>query len=242
MYISINRKMCQFLHKHPDFKVVCNLDFIAQKHEHTDVMPMTDGTHLVAGWTDMELSMLYRNITGQQNVPYMGTALRAVIAEYAERFPVTDCFPGEAELQAQYVEDKPPTEDEEDYEYVKGAKIPAQKSSLWGKLVRVALLPPGEAANIVQQRITAQAKRIAALTHVHVAPAAPSAPAQAPAKREVSAPRSGVCKQIWESLDAEHMRISEIPTRDFIKKLAVERGWNASTASVQYAAWRKSKG
>jgi hypothetical protein len=244
MYISINRKLCKFLHKHPDFKVVCNLDFIAQAHDHTDVLPLTDGSNLIAGWTDMELSMLYRNVTGSQHVPHIGTSLRAMIAEYAERFPVTDCFPGEVELQAQYVEERlaKASEDNEpdDYMYVKGSKIPAIKSSLWGRTV-CALLPPDEAARIVQERITAQAKRSAALTHALAAAPLPSAPTQPKPVRQAGAPRSGVCKAIWDALDLDLKMTGEIPPRTRMKELMLKNGWHTSTASTQYSAWKKSK-
>jgi hypothetical protein len=32
----------------------------------------------------------------------------------------------------------------------------------------------------------------------------------------------------------------ECPTRDRIKQLAAENGWNSSTVSVQSSAWRKA--
>lgn len=248
MYISIDREKTRFLHKHADFATVCDLDYIAQVLKKTDIEPITDGCNFLMHWSDLELSLLYRRCTGNQS-PHVGTSLRAVLLEMAERLPATDADPDEASAQAAWIEEKLSVEtehadfDPEGYQYVRGAKTPGRKTSLFPNTT-CALLPTDEAANIVRARITAQATRASTLAHAQAsaaAQAAISAPAQLskPARPSAGAPRSGVCKAIWEALDAERARINDIPTRDFIKAQAATHGWNSSTASVQYAAWKK---
>lgn len=247
MYISIDRERTRFLHKHEDFKTVCNLDYIGQVLKRTDVEPITDGTQFLMHWTEYELRLLYHKCVTGDNVkeprcPHAGSVLRAVLLEMAQRMPATDADPTEAEIQAHWIETRLEGEDISDYQYVRGSKMPGRKSSLFAHTT-CALLSPEEAANVARARITAQATRAAAQAHTQAQVAeqrAISAPAQPkPARPSAGAPRSGVCKLIWEALDAERLRSGEVPGREFIKAHAVTQGWNASTASVQYAAWRK---
>lgn len=247
MYISIDRERTRFLHKHADFKTVCNLDYIAQVIKRTDVEPITDGTSFLMHWTEYELRLLYHKCVTGDNVkeprcPHAGAILRAVLLEMAQRMSETDADPVEAEIQAHWIETRLDGEDIADYQYVRGSKMPGRKSSLF-PLTTCAQLSPEEAANVARARITAQATRAAAQAHAQASAAsaqAISAPVQPkPARPSAGAPRSGVCKAIWEALDAERARTNEIPGRAFIKAQAVAHGWNSSTASVQYAAWRK---
>ena len=250
MYISIDRERTRFLHKHADFKTVCNLDYIAQVIKRTDVEPIVDGTQFLMHWTEYELRLLYhKSVTGdnvkEPRCPHAGAVLRAVLLEMAQRMPETDADPVETEIQAHWIETRLDGEDIADYQYVRGSKMPGRKSSLFGPGV-CEILSPEEAANVARARITAQATRAAQQAHTQAQAterAAVSAPAQPkPARASAGAPRSGVCKLIWEALDAERARINEIPNRAFIKAHAEAQGWNSSTASVQYAAWKKQLG
>jgi hypothetical protein len=248
MYISIDRDKTRFMHKHADFTTVCELDYIGQVIKRTDVEPITEGTHFLMHWTEYELRLLYhKSVTGdnvkEPKCPHAGAVLRAVLLEMAQRLPETDADPDEASAQAAWIEERlNKGDDVSDYQYVRGSKTPGRKASLFAHTA-CAILPPEEAAKVAHARITAQATRASALAHAQAsaaAQAAVSAPAQPkPARPSAGTPRSGVCKAIWEALDAERARINEIPDRAFIKAQAASNGWNASTASVQYAAWRK---
>lgn len=243
MYLSVCRKALNFMHKHDDIKVVCGLDFIAQAS--CDVFPLAVSSHFLPGWTDLELSLLYKHVTGRDTVPYVGNMLKAALAEYAEEFPVTDCVPHEVEAQELYVESLPDEDDVKlNWFYVKGSNKPGRKPSIWGKVVRVAIRPDADMQKAIQARITAQAVHAQVQAHAlaqATARAATQAPAQPrPARVSAGAPRSGVCKAIWEALAAERERSGEIPSRDWIKQHAQTQGWNSNTASVQYAAWKKA--
>jgi hypothetical protein len=246
MYISIDRDKTRFMHKHADFRTVCNLDYIGQVLKRTDVEPITDGTQFLTHWTDLELALLYKRATGQTVCPHIGSVLRAVLLEMASNLAYIDADPAEAEAQAAWIEARAAQGDDvSDYQYVRGAKTPGRKTSLFAHNA-CEILPPEHAANIARARITAQATRAAAQAHAQAAAQAQAAvtrPAEPkPARPSAGAPRSGVCKLIWEALDAERARINDMPSRDFIKTHAASQGWNANTASVQYAAWKKQQG
>jgi hypothetical protein len=251
MYISIDRDKTKFMHKHESFRTVCDLDYIGQVIKKTDVEPITDGTHFLPHWTELELQLLYKRSTGQTVCPHAGSVLRAVLLEMAQRLVTADmdADPVEADAQAKWIEDHLAIETEHadfdptGYQYVRGSKTPGRKSSLFAHTA-CAILPPEEAAKVAHARITAQATRASALAHAQAsatAVQAVSAPAQPkPVRSSAGAPRSGVCKAIWEALDAQvKLANGIVPERSFIKRLAEEKGWNSSTASVQYAAWRK---
>jgi hypothetical protein len=246
MYISIDRNKRRFVHKHEDFRTVCNLDFIAQIAGGTDVEPITDGTQFLMDWQELELALLYKNSTGT-NCPHIGTVLRAVLLEMAQRLLVPEVDPAEAEAQALWLEERIGSEDFDatEYQYVKGAKTPGRKTSLF-PLTACAILSPEEATQAARARITAQATRASTQAQAQASAAAAQAVTRPtepkPVRASAGAPRSGVCKAIWEALDTERARLGSVPDRAFIKAQAEQQGWNSSTASVQYAAWRKQLG
>lgn len=233
MYISVDMDKMRFLHKHENYRVVADLDFIRFKSKATNCGP-TDWPGLFKHFTDQELGLLYKHTTNSDHMPAIGDSLRMVLTELAERFPVTDADAVEADKQAAYLEMKH-KDGVEGYVYVRGSSIPRRTDDV--------LFPdpipftPEDAAQAVRKHTARAQERARALTAATPAPStstAPSAP-RAPAQR----PRSGVCKQIWEVLDAERASVGEPPSRARIKELAAQHGWNPNTASVQSAAWRK---
>jgi len=251
MYVSLDRSAGRFLHKHENFDVVCNLDFIVSggSGAHIDVTPIDHVLNALAHWTDMECALLYRNTTGEPQSQFIGITLRAALQELADRLPVTDAIPSEAEAQAAYVEKHLEAHEMQDigdppdsYVYVKESSTPGRKPDLWNGALRVTV-PADELGNAARKHIARAQQRVhqqAAVTHTPANPAQPSA-RKAPA-RSLSRPRSGVCKAIWETLDAERAATGEVPSRARIKELAKQNGWNPNTASVQSAAWRKQNG
>jgi pyruvate/2-oxoglutarate dehydrogenase complex dihydrolipoamide acyltransferase (E2) component len=238
MYISIDRSAGRFLHKHPDFNTVCNLAFIEAPDAHVDVAPVDSLLSALAHWTELECSLLYRTTTGEPQSPYIGTTLRAALQELGDRLPVTDADAWQASAQAGYVEHCGVPHG---YLYVKGSSIPVRKPDLWNGALRVTV-PQDELGNAARKHVAAAQQRAQQRTAATPAPV-PSTRATAPnaAARTAQRPRSGVCKQIWEVLDAERAK-GDAPSRARVKELATQHGWNANTASVQSAAWRKQNG
>ena len=52
---------------------------------------------------------------------------------------------------------------------------------------------------------------------------------------------NGVCKQVWNELEKLYQP-ERVPSLSEVRKLAVERHWNANNAQAEYYAWRRQKG
>ncbi len=228
MPISIDMQVMRFLHKHSNINVVDNLDFITGK---VCTVGPEDWAPLYRDLTELDMGLLYKNTTGEEP-PYHGDALRALLAELAERFPVTAVDETELEKQCVYIEKNHP-KGLTGFRYCKGSSVPSPLPQTLFPTVALPLLDGAAAVRKHAQRAATQAAARATTP----APTVDSAVKRAP--KPVARPRSGVCKQIWEVLDAERAASGESPTRNRVKELAAQHGWNPNTASVQSAAWRK---
>lgn len=233
MYISIDMDSLTFLHKHPSILAVSDLDFIRCKHEVTSIASLDD-YQLFDHFTDKELSTLFLNTTGVTPA-FFGTQLRMTLMELAEKFPVTDVDVQEAMKQADFLQHK--SEDGvKGYFYAKGAKLPSQAHPvLFPKLMCTS-----EDGTKAVKRLAVRAAQLAPHASAVAATTDPTADSSA-VVRTAARPRSGVCKAIWEALDLDVKMTGLIPPRDRVKELALKNGWHTSTASTQYAAWRKQQ-
>jgi hypothetical protein len=232
LYISINLKKMRFQHKHESFQTVANLDYIAGIE--TNLTSITDPS-IFHGYTHQELGLLYRHTTNSDHIPAVGDQLKLVLMELAERFPATDADALEAEQQAFWIELNCGSGSEM-HRYVRGAGRPIRTDDML--FPDPVPLSAGDARDAVvkhgqrlQQRASAQAAATPAPS-----PSAPPAP-----RKAASRPRTGVCGQRWEVLDNALTPDGVPPSRAQVKDFATQYGWNPSTASVQYAAWRKAK-
>lgn len=238
MYVSIDRKGHKFLHKHASSHVVANLDFlcgVATDIEHVE--PHT--LHICTGWADADLQKLFKRTTGQDSCPYVGDTLRVVLTELAARVPTSNASVEHSEGQCVWLELRQPKGG--GYFYNPGAWMPLPQSPGWEPAALVTQLSADECTAAVRARNTAAAQRAASLpAPTPVAPRS-TAPSASREPRVAGAPRSGVCAAIWTALDAELAADPDgvPPTRERVKVLAQANGWNSSTASVQFAAWRK---
>jgi len=239
MYISIDMDKMQFLHKHADYRCVANLDFIAHKQT---TLGLTDDPGLFKDFTDQELALLYKHATHADHVPAISHSLRMVLADLTERFPVSAADPAEAEAQAEWLERKS-ADGKPGYSYVAGSSVPKwQEVTLFSDPLPAPTA--AEVAATVQKHTARSLQR--GQQHAAAAAATEAAPkrsaAHAPRRAATAArPKSGVCQQIWATLDAERtINNGAAPSRARIKELAVQHGWNPNTVSVQGAAWRKA--
>jgi hypothetical protein len=226
MYISIDMQTLRFLHKHENPRVVADLDFICGKGEVVSMGPVGCAS-IFDHFTHLEKDKLFENTTGQK--PTSSTpAFSAVLAELTLLVPVTDANPFEADRQAAWLEQKGSPSG---YKYVAGATVPGKGQATLFPAVTVT---PELCRAAISKHAAAKPAPAPAL------PAAPASPAYKPPPAAVTRPRSGVCALIWEVLDKEKAKDGEVPSRNRIKELAAEHGWNPSTASVQSAAWKRA--
>lgn len=241
MYVSVDHQKLVFLHAHPDYRVVANLDFIANRCDHTSSFPL-DSTRPFEHFTLTELQGLFRNTTSKEPSTGDKETLEELLLQLGGFLPATECEPAEVEKQAAYLEDKFPS-GIAGFSYVRGSNKPGEAADLFAlKTER----DPVELLQGARQSVArAQHARQSAVNRASATPAIPPSPSTRTrgsarnAGKPASRPRSGVCGLIHDALDARLKETGEAPTRDWIKALAVERGWNPSTAGVQYGAWRK---
>ena len=235
MYVSIDCDNMRFLHKHHDVTVVCNLVHIEAPHVVICVTPY-DIPSFLEDFTDMELLMLYRNTTGHDHTSHSGSALRAVLAELAERLPVTDVNAFEVERQAAFI----PEGNEEPMKYVRGATRPGKPAELF----------PLQAQRNPDEDVVAAAKLRAPQ---RPAPVANSSAAPAPAarpQRPAAPPRKGgVRGTIWEVADSMWEKEGK-PTakaevlalrKRMMEVLETDHGVKRTSSSNELGNWQKAR-
>lgn len=249
MYVSVDHEKLVFLHKHPDYRVVANLDFIANRSRHCSSFPLSCVRPLEHFHLD-ELQKLFVNTTGKQPPTADKETLEELLKQLAQFLPDTDCVPAEVERQASYLEDRFPS-GHAGFSYVRGANKPSEAAELhklyldenFRKVDPVQLLQ-GARQSVAQHQLARQKHY-----NREGVPGVPGVPTPTPSERTggnarnagkpAPRPRSGVCGLIHDALDTIYKATGEVPTREWIKELAKEKGWNPSTAGVQYGAWRK---
>lgn len=244
MYVSVDHEKLVFLHKHPDFRVVANLDFIANRSHHTSSFPL-ECQRPLNHFSQDDLVKLFRNTTDGKDPPTGDKeTLEEVIRQLAMFLPDTACDPAEVERQAAWFEDKFPN-GMAGFGYMRGANTPKECTEL------AKLATPRDPVELVQgARQTVARNQLARQAHYNRVGAQP-VPALPPSARTggnarnagqpAPRPGSGVCKAIWEALDLDLQMTGQIPPRQRVKDLALKNGWNLSTAGVQYGAWLKDK-
>lgn len=163
MYVLINLDDMVFLHKHPKLDVICDLAHIEARHVSVLICDHSESSFL-KGSTLLELQTLYKNSTGQPlPASYLLHQIRAVIADIADRLPVTDACPFEVSRQA----DKVDEDDERLFRYVRKAFSPAFRSG--------GLFPLQGAVSPMEAQIAQSATLVKKVVNNHRTPLAQAA-------------------------------------------------------------------
>lgn len=242
MYVSVDHEKWVFLHKHQNYRVVADLDFIANRSRHTSSFPL-ECSRPMEHLTLPELQTLFRNTTAGKEPPTGDKeTLEELLRQLAEFLPDIDCDPVEVDHQAGKLEDKFP-DGVAGLCYVRGANTPKECAEL-AKLTTPhdpVVLMPGVRQSVARHQLARQKHyNREGVQPIPSATPSPSTSGNARnAGKPAPRPRSGVCGLIHDALDARYAETKEVPSREWVKALAVEKGWNPSTAGVQYGAWRK---
>jgi hypothetical protein len=241
MYISIDRNLGRFMHKHPDFRVVCDLDYIINVAGQTDVGPIDSFDTFLRGWTDLELQMLYRNTTGLANVSFNGHQLKGVLAAIANKLPVSDAIAAEVHLQASWMEKNHPKED--GYFYVKGSWLPSHEPDLFytGLKVNVSAGEVQDAARNATVLATQRAPRVPA-TQGSVPRARPSAAPSAPRTAGVRATIWKTADDIWAKHGSPKEKNAVLALRKRIMDiLEADHAVKRTSSSNELGNWQKAR-
>jgi hypothetical protein len=233
MYVLIDRELMYVLHKHRNMTTLDNVRHIECKQ--ACVMAYYDDKEDNFGsLTDLELRLLYRNLTGYSfsgySIPHLRSTLRAMLAN----LPDSDIDPIEAELQALSI----PFDDEDNYKYVKGSATPSKQE---------VLFPP-------------KPQRTAHVAVPYIAPPPPPVyvppPAPEPQEKKTRQPRDpnvtyeqpdpdSKTGKVWVISDKIYAELGPNADWKLLRKRIIEacekEGINSSTASVQSGKWRHTK-
>lgn len=240
-FVLLNRDALTVNYKHSDTSVLCNLAWIElQEHYHAIGEPVD----VLRGLTDMELKMLYRNITGKDITTDSRFASLQILIDLLEAMPVADVYPLELETQAACINEG----QRGFFKYVKGAKRPAQIAELFNPSFTTESDPEAEARALAGDW-PSLAKKTPVKTHQQ---APQQAQAQKPA-RTTSAPQkepgaTTTSGKIWALADSVRKdfegknRGADIAG---IKKAVVDtllaEGINRSTITTQLSHWQKNR-
>lgn len=235
MYVSIDRENLKFLHKHEDVHVVCNLVHIEAPNVPICVTHYSG--HFLSDFTDMELKMLYRNTTSSDHTSHSGNALRAVLADPADRLPVSDVNKFELDRQAASI----PEDNGEPLKYVKGATRPGKVAELF---------PLTAPKNPDEDKLAASASVRPLQRPASAAPtAAPAAPQTRPQRAPAAPRQGGVRAVIWEVADSLWEREGK-PTgkaevlalrKRMMDLLESDHGVKRTSSSSELGQWQKAR-
>lgn len=204
MYVTIDCDNLRFLRKHPDVLLLCNLAWIETPHISINIQPC-DSPNFLSSFTDLELKMLYRNTTGQDQRFY-GDALRAVFMELVQGMPLFIGTASEVERQAALI----PIDNDVPYLYIAGAGKPARQADLFELPYHTSPSLPSEpataslgkrAAATLYPNAQTQAAQYAAQVAERLS--TPATPQVKRAPRVAGTPRAGgVRDMVWSVADA----------------------------------------
>jgi hypothetical protein len=243
MYILIDRERMALLHKHSDVDVLANVAWIECHNAPYSIFPVDDTTGF-KDFTDMELKILYRNITGQDDHTFSRPQVLQVIYDLCSRISESDINAFEVDRQAEYIKEG----DERRWLYVKGASRPAQQADLFEPQCRQALRNEVEEQNAMAGKLPAL-KRAAPVATPRTGQDRPGVSVQQPVKVR-SGPKRGTAKAIiWQTAD-KMWEDSGKPTdketvlslrKDIMVHLETEEGIKRASSSSELGQWHKAR-
>lgn len=243
MYVSINLNHMRLMHKHADRTVIADLAWIEAHNDAYEIADLT-ARGFLSGRTDMELKLLYRNMTGADSY-YGGSYLRAIIAELCERAPFTEADKIRAAAQSAYVDKDMPH-----FRYVHGSSIPSRGILLWSKEESLKAEKSSDEATNASRRY--KSYEPAGGVPTYSARIAPEGIVQAPrsaggAGQAVAQPRqSGVRERIhsaaneaWESAGRPTDKVAVLALRKRIMDDLEAQGIKRNSASNELGVWQR---
>lgn len=237
MYILIDREKMFALYKHPNQGTLSNLAHIEVAHSATIILPQ-DLAEGFDQFTQLELQLLFYNLCGQRYTGYNKSTLIASVITQCKMLTESKLNGFEIGIQANSID----MDNQGFYRYAPGCSVPNLQQELFvpAALVTVAgYVPtynPKGKPYVAPVRATQAAAPLAGTGQ----PTPTSAPSSAP----TSAPKAGSkTGRVWEIAEVEYLKDSsdfKVLRKRIIDACEVE-GINASTASVQYGYWKKTK-
>lgn len=243
MYILIDRERMVLLHKHSDTEVIANLAWIECHNAPYCIFDIDDASGF-RDFTDMELKILYRNITGQDDHSFNRSQTLQIIYDLCARISESDVKPFEVDRQAEYIKEG----DERKWLYVKGATRPAQKPDLFEPACKRAKRSEKEEASAVGGKLPALKRATPAAKPRTGDKRAGTNAQQSPSQR--TGPKRGTAKAIiwatadkmWEEAGKPTDKVEVLKLRKSIMDhLENEEQIKRASSSSELGQWHKTR-
>lgn len=243
MRVAIDMDKMRVIHVHRVQEILHGLVFLEANNVKSVLFDDTERTGFLSTLTTLELTLLLRNLTGQEFPPqYDDLARREAISEAVGKLKARLVDERELELQIEAVRDRLelPVGKAPQFRYVLGAKVPKIEDGGLEALAAPKLADATFAAAVQQapQRRTAPAAPT---------PAATPAPRPAPAQR-APRPAGGVRPVVWAHADAAWEAAGK--PRDSATVLALRKKWMSeleekgikkTSSSTSLGEWQKER-
>lgn len=246
MIVSIDREHMLLIHKHDDHMTVSKLASIELSHVACVVTPVeSDWDRCFSSFTDLELKLLHKNITGEDFHGYSRPHLVAACVELARRAPYTECNPFEVDMQFRSIKE----DDDGRYAYVKGSMKPRPVDELFELAPqRVPMLSADELRGLkVHAQRTSAGATAGASTPAATTPA-PQQRSRPVAPATPTAPRGGQRTIIWEAADKAWEAAGKPTSQPVILKLRKQimddlekQGVKRTSCSSELGNWQKAR-
>lgn len=243
MYTLIDRDNMRFRGKHDDHVCLSKLAWIEDPHVAVVIWPL-DTPQELAGFSDVELRLLYKHTTGVDHTSVNRAVLMASCYALFEQLPVTDINSYEIDIQYRSIEGG----DYRRFLYAKGSSVPAQQGDLF-EPVHLQTQPRFTNEHLMALVGLVGQKHVAA----PIALATPRSPAvrpATPARGTVpAAPKGGQRTLIWERMDRIWEKADKTTNPKIIlglrktcmDELEAECGVKRTSASSELGNWMKAR-
>jgi hypothetical protein len=242
MYILIDLDRLAVLHKHVEPDVLANLAWVEAHHSAYSIFTIGDARGL-RWFTDMELKILYRNVTGVDHTLTRPQFMQ-VLNDAFQRVDITEANPTEVEFQAEFVKEG----DARKWKYVKGAQRPALQAELYEPEVKCTNHSPEDEVNAKAGKLPSLIVESSSLKPGTGDKPLPANTKQAPKKQ--SAPKRGTAKAIiWATADAlwekEGKPTAKPDVLELRKRimglLEEEEGIKRASSSSELGIWHRTR-
>jgi hypothetical protein len=234
MPILIDTEEMCVRYRHGNINAIWNL--MAIEFTHTAVVATYE--HVIESYerfTDYELKMLYLNLCGQKYTGFARDALITTVRDLILSLPESELNGLELSIQASTINDI-----DNFYRYIKGSNKPQKQEERYvpPALTSVAGYVPAPAPPKPASAAPAQHTQAASTYVPQPRPSTVVLPAEAPKAGSLTGEVWVIAEQVYQ----ENGKPSDFKSiRKIIVDKCVERGINASTASVQFGKWKSTK-
>lgn len=242
MYVLIERDRMVLLHKHNNLFTLADVAWIECQNSAYSIFGVDDATGL-REFTDMELGLLYKNITGVDH-SLKRLQLIQVIYDLIQRVPESDIDPIEADYQCGHVTEG----DERKWLYVRGARKPAQKPDLFEPACKRAGRNEEEEQRAKSGKLPALKRkarpRSSGTGNDRPAPATQhrAKPANGPKRGTAKAIIWSVADKMWEDAGKPTAKAEVLTLRkQIMDTLEKEEAIKRASSSSELGVWHKTR-